>query len=73
MRRTWSLIVITTLASLACWGAALASLRALAQSPPPEEAAQTGTAPVSPSPAPQEPPPEERGSADNSVSFPVDI
>lgn len=59
MRRTWNLIIVTTLASLACWGAAVVSLRALAQSPPP--ASET------------EQPPEERGSADNSVSFPVDI
>lgn len=59
MRRTWNLIIVTTLAALACWGAALVSLRALAQNAPPASESQL--------------PPEERGSADNSVSFPVDI
>lgn len=59
MQRTWNLIIVTTIAALVCWGAAFLSLRALAQNVPPASQAEL--------------PAEERGSADNSVSFPVDI
>lgn len=78
MRRVWSLIVLTVLASLLCWAAALVGVRALAQSPaPPGAGAPPASAPAEPAPPSSsttpEPPADERGSADNSVSFPVDI
>jgi hypothetical protein len=77
MRNTWRAIWIMTFASLAVWAAAWVIVRvvppALAQEaappPPPDEDEPIG-APVKPQ---EELPPDLRQSADNNVSFPVDI
>jgi hypothetical protein len=81
MRDTWRLIAATALAALLCWGAALVSLRAVAQQgPPPAQGAPAGGTDPAEAPLPAEPSfgaegegESLRDSADNNVSFPVDI
>lgn len=81
MRSSWRMIWITALASCACAASALVIVRtaglaqgeAPAESPaePPVEAEEdTVGAPVAPR---EEVSPELRESADNNISFPVDI
>ena len=60
-RQTWRLIYVTTFLSLLCMGAAFVTLRAVAQAPE-----QTIQDDATVAPDPQE-------SADNSVTFPIDI
>lgn len=70
MKSTWRLIVMMTFLSLTCTGAAFLALRAVAQSgSAPAPAAQTeGEIEDDPVIAPD---PEE--SADNNITYPVDI
>lgn len=73
MKNTWRSIWIMTFASLTAWAAAHVILRvvapAYAQTAEVEEDEPIG-APVTPQ---EELPPDLRQSADNNVSFPVDI
>ncbi len=79
MRSTWRAIWIMTFASLAAWAAAYVIVRvvppAVAQAAgAPEEGAPEDEEPIGAPVKPQEDlPPELRQSADNNVSFPVDI
>lgn len=86
--RAGRMIAWTVAAALACWGATLAMVRAVAQqAPPPAEAPQPPGAPSADDPdsneeapgararAPvtREELPEYRDSADNNITLPVDI
>lgn len=62
-RRTWRLIGVTAFASLLCTGAVIVTLSAVAQAP---DDARTIEDDAVVAPDPEE-------SADNSVSFPIDI
>lgn len=79
MKNTWRSIWIMTFASLAMSAAALVIVRtvptAVAQStdPPAEETIDDEPAIGAPVTQQEEIPPELRQSADNNVSFPVDI
>jgi len=87
-RTTWRLILIALCLGILCTGAILVTLRADAQTggrgvqpaapPPPPRAAQPAPAADSPrgeTPIPDDPTiaPDPHESADNNVSFPVDI
>lgn len=75
-RRTWRMIMLTTVGALVCWGASLVMLHAIAQdaAPPAEtneaEEVQRRAAPPKTS---DEEAPEYRDSADNNISLPIDI
>jgi hypothetical protein len=81
LRSTWRMVAVTTLLSLFCLGATFAALRAAEQTaakPAPASApAQTpanAEDKSTPAETPRaEEPPDLRESADNNVSFPVDI
>jgi hypothetical protein len=84
LRSTWRMVGVTTLLSLFCMGATFLALRAAAQTsakPAPAQAAPAQAPPAAsaqdkaePADAPRpEESPDLRESADNNVSFPVDI
>jgi hypothetical protein len=68
MRSTWRSITIVVLMGLLCVGAGFAALRAMAQSQTPSAAEESATIKDDPTVAP-----DPKQSADNNVSFPVDI
>jgi hypothetical protein len=73
---TWRMIAVTAFAALVCWLAALSMLRAVAQTTEPvietNEAEPTERRGPPPKTSDEELP-EFRDSADNNISFPVDI
>lgn len=87
--RTGRMIAWTAAAAIACWGATLAMVRAVAQqapppaaAPPPTQGAPSADDPDSNEEAPsararapvtREELPEYRDSADNNITLPVDI
>jgi hypothetical protein len=84
VRVTWRLIALTTLMAVLLWMASLLMLRAIAQeaSPPPTEVGSRGSENPTGNEeqterraaSPQtEVSPEFRESADNNISFPIDI
>jgi hypothetical protein len=68
------MILVTTLASLLCIASATLTLRAAAQTSEPEtDESPDAAARTSKAPAREELPPDLRDSADNNISFPIDI
>jgi len=74
-QHTWRMIVLTAAVALVCWGASVAILRAATQNPEPPETneAEEIQRRAPPAKTSEEESPEFRDSADNNISFPVDI
>ncbi len=73
MKKTWRSIGVMALLSLLCIGAAFVTLRAVAQNaeaPPPKPSAAEESATIQDDATVA---PDPKQSADNNVSFPVDI
>jgi len=73
---TWRMIALTAFATAVCWVASVAMLRAIAQTSDPVVETNEAEPTERRGPAPKlrdEESPEFRDSADNNISFPIDI